>query len=334
VTTQGAYLAKDGEAVAVRIEHETRLSVPVHTLDGVVCFGQVSMSPALMAHLAEHDVCVSFLSETGRFLAKVQGPVHGNVLLRRRQYRLADDPAGAADIARAVLAGKIGNCRSVLRRSARDRPDRPEAESLGCAADGLSGLLGQLEQAPTLDTLRGLEGDAARLYFGAFDGLILAGDEALRFNGRNRRPPLDPVNCLLSFLYTLLVHDVRSALESVGLDPQVGFLHRDRPGRPSLALDLMEEFRPVLADRLALTLLNKGMLKARDFKHSASGAVTLADDARRAVITAWQERKRDEVEHPFLKEKMAVGLLFFTQALLLARAVRGELDGYPPYLWR
>ncbi|EPR34122.1 CRISPR-associated protein Cas1 [Alkalidesulfovibrio alkalitolerans DSM 16529] len=334
VTTQGAYLAKDGEAVAVRVDSETKLRFPAHTLDGVICFGQVSMSPALMAHLAEKDVCVSFLSESGRFLARVQGPTHGNVLLRRRQYRAADDPATSADIARMTLAGKLHNCRAALRRSARDHPDRPEAEKLSIAADALGHQLKRLPMTNGLEGLRGLEGEAAAGYFGAFAAMLLRGEPELGFTGRNRRPPLDPVNCLLSFLYTLLVHDVRSALESVGLDPQVGFLHRDRPGRPSLALDLMEEFRPVLADRLALTLLNRGMLDPKDFRTAVSGAVSLTDKARKTVITAWQERKRNEVEHPFLREKMAAGLLPFAQALLLARFLRGDLDAYPPYLWR
>lgn len=334
VTTQGAYLAKDGETVAVRVDGETRARFPAHTLDGVVCFGQVSMSPALMAHLAEKDVCVSFLSESGRFLARVQGPAHGNVLLRRRQYRVADDSAASAEIARMTLTGKLHNCRAALRRSARDHPERPEATVLSGAADALGRQLERLPFAAGLDDLRGLEGEAAAGYFGAFAAMLLRGEPELAFSGRNRRPPLDPVNCLLSFLYTLLAHDVRSALESVGLDPQVGFLHRDRPGRPSLALDLMEEFRPVLADRLALTLLNRGMLGPGDFSTAVSGAVSLADKARKTVITAWQERKRDEIEHPFLREKMAVGLLPYAQALLLARFLRGDLDAYPPFLWR
>ncbi len=334
VTTQGAYLAKEGEALVVRVEGETRLKLPAHTLDGVVCFGQVSISPALMGHLTEKDACISFLSESGRFLARVAGPTHGNVLLRRRQYRLADGPGASAEIARMALTGKLYNCRTALRRSARDHPDRPESAGLRATAESMGEKLSRLSAIPDLDGLRGVEGEAAAAYFGAFPRMLLRPEPEFLFSGRNRRPPLDPVNCLLSFLYTLLVHDARSALESVGLDPQVGFLHRDRPGRPSLALDLMEEFRPVLADRLALTLLNRGMLGPRDFKASGSGAVTLSDAARKTVIQAWQERKRDEVEHPFLQEKMAVGLLLFTQALLLARHLRGDLDGYPPFLWR
>lgn len=334
VTSQGAYLAKDGEAVAVRVEGETRLRLPAHTLDGVVCFGQVSMSPALMAHLAECGASVSFLSESGRFLARVVGPTHGNVLLRREQYRRADDPAATVQLARMVLTGKLHNSRAALRRSAREHPDRPEVERIAAAAEVMDRGLDRLQRIDDLELLRGMEGDAANAYFGAFSGMLLRTEAEFAFNGRNRRPPLDPVNCLLSFLYTLLAHDVRSALESVGLDPQVGYLHRDRPGRPSLALDLMEEFRPALADRLTLSLLNRGMLRPGDFKTMASGAVVLADAARKTVITAWQERKREEVEHPFLQEKMSIGLLPFAQALLLARHLRGDLDGYPPFLWR
>lgn len=334
VTTQGAYLHKDGEALAIRVEGETRHKLPAHTLDGVICFGQVSMSPALMGHLAEKDVCVSFLSESGRFLARVAGPTHGNVLLRRRHYRLADDVDASAAMARMILTGKLHNCRASLRRSARDHPERPGSTALKVAADRLGGIIETLARHADVDALRGAEGEAGAVYFEAFPGMLLRDEPELRFTGRNRRPPLDPVNSVLSLLYTFLMHDVRSALESVGLDPQVGFLHRDRPGRPSLALDIMEEFRPVLADRMALTLFNRGILGPKDFQTAPTGAVTLTDVARKTVITAWIERKRDEVEHPFLREKMPVGMLFFTQALLLARFLRGDLDGYPPYLWR
>ncbi|WP_027369084.1 type I-C CRISPR-associated endonuclease Cas1c [Desulfocurvibacter africanus] len=332
VTTQGAYLSKDGETVAVSVDGERRLRVPVHTLDGVVCFGNVLASPFLLGMCAERDVAVSFLSENGRFLARVAGPVSGNVLLRREQFRRADNGGACLEIARAMLAGKLCNCRTVLRRSARDHPET--AQAVEAAADGLGGLLRRLETTDDLEAMRGVEGDAAHRYFGAFDHMILADKEAFRFEGRNRRPPLDRMNCLLSFLYTLLAHDVRSALESVGLDCQVGFLHRDRPGRPGLALDLMEEFRPIIADRLALSLVNKRQVKASGFTVSESGAVTMDDETRKAVLVAYQERKREEIVHPFLKERVALGMLFFAQALLLARHLRGDLDGYPPFLWR
>lgn len=332
VTTQGAYLAKDGETVAVRIEQETRLRVPIHHLDGVVCFGQVSASPFLLGFCAERGVRVSFLTERGRFLARVEGPVSGNVLLRREQYRRADCPEGSAAVARALLAGKIANSRWVLLRWLRAPTDSTGEERVRGAAEGLRRQLGELVREPTLDGLRGVEGMAARLYFEVFDHLITQQTEGFRFDGRNRRPPADPVNALLSFLYTLLRHDCESALESVGLDPAVGFLHRDRPGRPSLALDMMEELRPYLADRLALSLVNKRQVQPRGFTRDEAGGVWMDDDTRKTVLTAYQKRKDDEVVHPFLGEKTTVGMLVHLQALLLARHLRGDLDGYPPFV--
>ncbi|MEA4855980.1 MAG: type I-C CRISPR-associated endonuclease Cas1c [Solidesulfovibrio sp.] len=334
VTTQGTYLFKDGETLALKVEDTVKLRLPIHTLEGVVCFGQVSASPFLLGHCAAHGVSVSFLTEHGRFLASVQGPTSGNVLLRRRQYRLADDPAASAALARFFLSGKLANARAVLRRALRDHGGKIEAEAVGQAIDRLSQHLDRLRTDMALDAARGMEGDAAHAYYGVFDHLIVAGKGDFAFAGRNRRPPLDPVNCLLSFLYVLLAHDVRSALETTGLDPAVGFLHRDRPGRPGLALDLMEEFRPFFADRLALTLMNLGKVKGKGFKRLESGAVVMDDATRKEVLMAYQERKQDVVEHPFLREKMPIGLLFHTQALLFARHLRGDLDGYPPYLWK
>jgi CRISPR-associated protein Cas1 len=260
----------------------------------------------------------------------MHGPVSGNVLLRRQQYRLADEAEASSRLARAMTIGKIYNCRTILRRAAREYPN-PELDEAG---DRLGLCLSRLERDMPLDQARGIEGEAALNYFGVFKYLIHNTDPAFAWHGRNRRPPLDAVNCLLSFFYTLLVHEVRGALEGVGLDPAVGFLHRDRPGRPSLALDLMEEFRPYLADRLALTMINRGQLKPRDFLHSESGAVTMTDEARKEVLKAWQERKREEFEHPFLKERMPVGLLWHIQARLLARHLRGDLDAYPPFVVR
>ena len=335
ITTQGSYLAKDGECVLVRVEQTDKARIPIHTLGGIVCFGNVSASPFLLGHCAEHGVAVSFLTENGRFLARVQGPVSGNVLLRREQYRWADDPTRSAGIARYVVTSKLANSRNVLLRAARDHGDDGRDELLRAAAQRLADCLRRL-QGPdlSLDEVRGIEGEAGATYFGAFDSLITSDEEAFRFSGRNRRPPLDPANCLLSFLYTLLVHDIRAAIECVGLDPAVGFLHRDRPGRPGLALDILEEFRAVVADRLALSLINLGQIKARGFKKLESGAVLMEDDTRREVIVAYQKRKQDVVEHPFLQEKMLVGLLWHTQALLLARHIRGDLDGYPPYIKR
>lgn len=330
ITTQESYLAKDGECVAVYQGDTLKGKIPIHTLGGLVLFGQVSCSPFLLGHCAENRVAVSWLTANGRFLASMHGPVSGNVLLRREQYRRADSEEGSATIARAMVIGKVLNCRTVLMRTARDRPH----DTLTAACAALASSLAQLQQSVPLDVVRGIEGQAANVYFSAFDALISHADPVFRFSGRNRRPPLDAVNCLLSFLYTLLAHDVRSALESCGLDPAVGFLHRDRPGRPSLALDVMEEFRPDLADRLACTLINRGQLKAKDFRHTESGAVLMDDAARKEVITAWQERKQEIVEHPFLQEKMPVGLLCHCQARLLARHLRGDLDAYPPFVIR
>lgn len=334
VTTQGTYLARDGETVQVRVERETKLRVPIHTLGGIVCFGQVSCSPPLMGLCGERNVTLSFLSERGKFLARVQGPVSGNVLLRREQYRRADDEETSAEIARAVVAAKIANCRTVLLRAARERPNGADSKDLADAARRLARILTDLQQPVPLDTVRGCEGEAARVYFGIFDHLIVAQKGNFTFRKRSRRPPLDNINALLSFLYTLLVHDLTSALEAVGLDPAVGYLHRDRPGRPGLALDLMEEFRPYLADRLALSLVNRQQIKGKGFKKTETGAVWMDDKTRKEVLVAYQKRKQEEIQHPFLGEKVAVGLLPHVQALLLARNLRENLDGYPPFLWK
>lgn len=334
VTTQGAYVAKEGESAVVRIEQETRLRIPIHSIGSIVCFGQVSCSPYLMAMCGERDVAISFLSENGRFLGRVEGPTTGNVLLRREQYRRSDDPDASARIARSVVAAKVANCRGVLQRSLRDHADRMRTESVSRSVSRLGQYLRRLRNELALDEVRGIEGEASRTYFGVFDDLITSRKQDVRFSGRNRRPPRDNVNCLLSFVYTLLVHDVRGALEAVGLDPQVGFLHRDRPGRPSLALDIMEEFRPAFADRLVLSLINRQQLQGKDFVKSEAGGVELKDGARRDLLVAYQKRKQDEVEHPFLKEKVKIGLLFHLQAMLLARHLRGDIDGYPPFLWK
>lgn len=334
VTTQGAYLAREGETVLVRVEGETKLQVPIHTLGSIVCFGQVSVSPPLMGLCAERSVSIAFLSEQGRFFARVQGPVSGNVLLRREQYRRADDAQASAEIARALVVGKITNCRTVLQRAARDRPEGESAGKLSEASERLAQHLRELEGPLPLDAVRGKEGEAARRYFAAFDHLITAQKEDFFFRERSRRPPLDNVNALLSFVYTLLVHDVSAALEGVGLDPAVGFLHRDRPGRPGLALDLMEELRPYLGDRLALSLINLQQVRGKGFRRTETGAVLMDDETRKQVLLAYQKRKQEEIQHPFLGEKIATGLLPHVQALLLARHLRGDLDGYPPFIWR
>jgi len=332
VTSQGAYLAREGETVLVRVEGETRLRIPVHTLGGIVCFGRVLMSPPLMGLCGKANVTISFLSENGRFLSRVQGPVSGNVLLRRGQYRGADDRVTSAAVARSILIAKIANCRTILLRALRE--ETGEGLRLGHAAVALGRILKGLEQDAPLDVLRGMEGEAARAYFNVFDDLIVAQKEKFFFRERNRRPPLDNMNALLSFIYTLLVHDVVSALEGVGLDPAVGFLHRDRPGRPGLALDIMEEFRPFIADRLVLSLVNRRQVKARGFRLTETGAVEMDDKTRKTVLVAYQKRKQVEIRHPFLGEKVAIGLLPHCQAMLLARYLRGDLDGYPPFIWK
>jgi CRISPR-associated protein Cas1 len=334
VMTQGAYLHREGETVSVKIGDETRLRVPVHTLEGLVCWGRVSCSPPLFALCCENGVGISFLSESGRFLARVHGPVSGNVLLRRQQYRLADQPAASLAVVSMIVTAKVANSRVVLLRAARESQDEQRVSQLREAANRLSTIGLDASRAASIDEARGHEGLAGQIYFSAFDDMIVGDREAFSFTARSRRPPLDAVNALLSFAYTLLRHDVESALESVGLDPAVGFLHTDRPGRPSLALDLMEELRSVIADRLVLTLINRRQLKITDFIVQDSGAILLTEDARKTVISAWQQRKQEEMMHPFVNERVAIGLIPYVQSLLLARFVRGGLDAYPAFIWR
>lgn len=337
VTTEGAWLHKDGANIVMSVDKQERARLPAHMLESLVCFGHVLVSPPLLGYCAEQKISISFLTTYGKFLARVEGPVSGNVLLRREQYRLADDPTRCAAIVRNVLAGKLHNQRAVLGRALRDYGDRLDGDNkatLEHAHKRLQRIIAQLPIDATVDLLRGHEGEAAQAYFGAFDHLIRVPDAALRFHGRSRRPPLDAVNALLSFLYTLITHDCRSALESVGLDPAVGFLHRDRPGRPSLALDITEEFRALLADRLALSLINRHQVTTKDFRVMDGGAVLLDEGSRKTVLAAYQERKREQLLQPFLGETVAIGLLPFIQAQLLARHLRGDLDAYPPFLWK
>ena len=334
VTTQGAYLCHEGESIVVRVDNETKLRIPIHTLGGIVCFGAVSCSPPLLGLCAERAVTITYLTEHGRFLARMEGPVSGNVLLRYEQHRCADIPEKALAIARTFVLAKITNARTTLQRAVRDHQEKTGIENIGVAIKRLSGLLNEARHACSLEALRGKEGEASKVYFEVFDHLITAQKSEFFFNARSRRPPLDNANALLSFIYTLLVHDARSALETVGLDPQVGYLHALRPGRPSLALDIMEEFRPFLADRLALSLINLRQVQSKGFIKSESGAVTMDDDTRKTVLVAYQKRKQDEIEHPFIEETLPVGLLLHTQAQLLARHLRGDLDAYPPFIWK
>jgi CRISPR-associated protein Cas1 len=335
VTTEGAALRKDSENVVAEVEGAERARVPLHMLASIVVFGAIYLSPPLIEALAAAGITTVLLDRNGRFSARIEGPVSGNVLLRRAQYRTSETPE---PVVRAMVLGKIANQRAVLMRALRDHRENMDANA-GAALEAAIERLGQILRrveftADPLDRLRGAEGEAANLYFAVFGHLIRVPQSEMAFNGRSRRPPLDPVNAVLSFLYTLLTHDCRSGAEAVGLDPAVGFLHRDRPGRPSLALDLMEEMRPVLADRLALSLINRRQLTPSHFQRREGGAVLLDEDGRRTVLTAWQERKKEERMHPFLGERTPLGLVPFVQAQLLARHLRGDLEAYPPWFWK
>lgn len=335
VTSDGAWLKKDGANIVMMLEGKERGRLPAHMLESLVCFGRALVSPPLMAYCCEQGISISYFTPNGRFQARVEGAVSGNVLLRRAQYRATDDPAKCVPIIRNVLVGKIYNQRAVAHRQLRDRGEQlsdTDRQALKITVRRLKRIGQRLLHTHDAQVLRGLEGEAAQQYFSSFPALINRDDPAFRFAGRNRRPPRDRVNAALSFVYTLLTHDCRSALEQTGLDAAVGFLHRDRPGRPSLALDLAEEFRPLFADRLVLTLINRRQLKARDFSVSESGAVLLTDDGRKTVLTAYQERKREELTHPFLQETAPLGLVPSLQAQLLARHLRGDLDAYPPFI--
>jgi CRISPR-associated protein Cas1 len=336
VMTQGAYLSRDSQTIHVQAEQQTMMRVPIQQLSSVVCLGNVAFSSGFLQLCAESGVSVSCLTEHGRFQARMEGPVRGNVLLRRQQYRVADDPQSAATIVTTIVSAKIANARAVLLRSAREQSNDEARATLTAAATRLASTLRAMDVSAdlTVDLLRGLEGDAARAYFSAFNALILAQNDVFQFKERSRRPPLDEINALLSFSYTLLTHECVSALESVGLDPSVGFLHADRPGRPGLALDLVEEFRAPFADRIVLSLINRRQIQGKHFEKSASGAISLTDAGRRELIQAWQERKREELTHPYLGEACPWGLLPYTQALLLARYLRGDLDAYPAFFWK
>ena len=331
VTNPDSYLLKDGENVVVKIKNEEKLRLPIHNLEGIVCFGFMGASPRLMEHCTNNNVGLSFLTPYGKFLGRVSGRVRGNVLLRRTQYRIADSPDKSLDIAKSFIQGKLVNCSTVLGRSVRDHSDVVDCKKIQSADNVLIENLRNIEECCNSETLRGIEGVCAKNYFSAFDDLILQQKDNFFLYQRNRRPPLDNMNALLSFLYTLLAHDVESALETVGLDPYVGFFHTDRPGRPSLALDMMEEFRPFLADRLALNLVNLKQLNKKDFVLKESGGILMTDEGRKKVLGAWQKRKQDEIVHPYLNEKIPVGLIPYAQALLMARFLRGDLEGYPPY---
>ena len=334
VTSENAYLALDGETVDVLFEDGTHRAVPLHTLDSIVCFSYKGASPALMGKCAECNVHLSFYTPNGRYLASAVSGTNGNVLLRRKQYRFADDKEAALQAAKNIMSGKLYNSKFMLLRCARDHAMQTDSEKLRRAADNIGKYLKDIGSADSVDSIRGIEGNAAAEYFGVFDEMILRNKEDFRFCGRNRRPPTDNVNAMLSFAYSLLANDCTAALYSAGLDPYVGFVHTDRPGRRSLALDLMEELRSVYADRFVLTLINNRVMSKNDFEHQESGAVRMTDDARRTFLSEWQKRKRDELTHPYLEEKMSRGLVPYIQAMLLARTLRGDLDEYPPFFWK
>lgn len=334
VTTPGAYLRLDHDTIKIEVERETVMQVPLIHLGGIVCVGRVNMSVPLMRRCAEDGRAVIFHDSRGRFAARVVGPTGGNVLLRRAQHEALSDPERVGLISRSIVAGKIQNSRQVLQRAAREASGDDDGDALRGAAAHLADVLRRLEYSNDPQQIRGLEGEAARAYFQVFGRMVRADRGSFSFTGRIRRPPVGRVNSLLSFFYALLLNDCVAAAESVGLDPQVGYLHTLRPGRPALALDLMEELRSVIADRLALTLINRRQIAAGDFDEQPGGAMRLTDDARKAVIVAYQKRKQDELNHPMLDRQMPIGLIPHVQARLLARHLRGDLEHYPPFLAR
>jgi CRISPR-associated protein Cas1 len=334
VFTQGAFLKKENETVVVRIERKDKLRLPLINIGSIVCFGRVLCSPQLLGACAQKGIAITFMNEQGRFLAAVNGFTPGNVLLRREQYRRADELTAAAAIARSCIIGKLANYRTVLRRAVRDQTASEATERLERVTRRLDMTLKTLDARFNLDQLRGVEGDATSEYFSVFNDLIVVQKDDFVFSGRNRRPPMDRVNALLSFGYAMLTNDLRSACEACGLDAAVGFLHRDRPGRPGLALDLMEEFRPVIVDRLVLSLINRQQVKAKGFEINPGGGVQIEETTRKDFVAAYQKRKQEEITHPFLGEKMTLGLVPHIQARLLARHLRGDSDAYPPFVWK
>lgn len=334
VMTEDVYLALENDNVVVHQSEKVLAKVPLHSIEGIMCFSYKGASPALMGRCGEIGVSMSFYSPRGRYYCSILGEENRNVLLRREQFRFADDANAALDYAKSFIIGKIYNAKWVLERTKRDHALRVNVERLTEQSGKLSIALSSARQSSSMDELRGVEGLAAKDYFYAFDDLVLRNKDDFFFTGRSRRPPLDRLNALLSFCYSILTNDCIAALQGVGLDPYVGLMHTDRPGRASLALDLVEEFRPVLADRFVLTLVNTGAVKPDDFEIRENGGVFLSDSGRKKVLSAWQKKKSEQILHPFLQEKIPWGLVPYVQALLLTRAVRGDLDGYPPFLWK
>lgn len=334
VTTPESYLTKDGQNVVVSIKSEEKFRIPIHNIEGIVCFGYMGASPGLIGLCAEHNVGLTYATENGWFLGRFTGKINGNVLLRRKQFRMADSDIDSLNIARMVISGKLANSRNVLQRAIRDHGENLNLIAFNESIGIINNKLKSIQRARNLDEIRGYEGEGALAYFSVFDQMILHQKEHFYFHQRSRRPPLDNVNAMLSFVYTLLMHEITTALETVGLDPCVGFLHRDRPGRSSLALDLMEEFRPYLADRLVLSLINRKQVNSKGFIHPETTGVTMTDETRKEIISAWQKRKQESIVHPFLNEDILVGLLPYVQALLFARFLRGDLDNYPVFIMK
>ncbi|MBB6696541.1 type I-C CRISPR-associated endonuclease Cas1c [Clostridium algidicarnis] len=334
VTSPNTYLSLDGENIVILKDQIEISRIPLHNLEGIIAFGYTGASPALMGACAKRNIALSFMKQSGRFLSRVVGEVRGNVTLRKSQYRISDSEEESNKIAKNFIIGKIYNARWVVERATRDYAIRLDVDKLKGVSKSLASSLKLVEQSRDLEQLRGYEGEAASQYFSVFDDLILQQKDTFYFHCRNKRPPLDNVNAMLSFVYTLLAHDVAAALETVGLDPYVGFLHRDRPGRVSLALDMMEELRSVYADRFVISLINKREINPKGFTQKENGAVVMDDDTRKILLKAWQSKKQEIITHPFLQEKLEWGLVPYAQAMLLARYIRGDLDGYPIFMWK
>ena len=334
ITTENGYLYKDGENVALKVDNVQRFTLPIHNIEGIICIGNVAVSAHLMGFCAERQVALSFVSDYGKFLARSVGKIYGSVLVRKKLYRMSDDIFLSLEVARNFIISKVYNSRTVLERGLRDHQDKIDDVLVERCSRYLKERIGKIREAKSLELLRGFEGECARVYFEGLNELILVDKCNFFMQNRSRRPPLDNMNAILSYLYVLLMHDIQAALESVGLDSYVGFLHRDRPGRASLALDLMEELRPYLVDRLALSLINRKQIESKDFIQKESGAVLITDEARKVLLAAWQKRKKEEIVHPFLKEKISLGLIPYVQAMLLSRYIREELEAYPPFLWK
>lgn len=334
VTSPDTYLSLDGENIVILKDESEVSRIPLHNLECIITFGYTGASPALMGACASRNIALSFMKQSGKFLARVVGEVRGNVTLRKAQYRISDDLNQSNRISRNFILGKVYNARWVIERATRDHGMRIDVEKLKKVSSFLANSLKLIQKSENLEQLRGYEGEAASQYFSVFDDLILQQKESFYFNCRNKRPPLDNVNAMLSFVYTLLAHDIVAALETVGLDPYVGFLHRDRPGRASLAFDMMEELRSVYAERFVISLINKREVSSNGFTQKENGAVYMDNDTRKTILKAWQSKKQETITHPFLQEKLEWGLVPYAQAMLLARFIRGDLDGYPTFMWK